>query len=131
MNIAFLAPAGAMHRVNGSFGKSLHYAPLTLTTLAALVPEELKADMVIFDETAEKIPLNINADLICITAITGTSTRSYRYADYYRSLKKTVVMGGVHASMLPEEAAKHADTVITGFAEQTFPQMLFDYQKVA
>ena len=43
MKIAFLAPAGAMHRFNGSFGKSLHYAPLTLTTLASLVPEELNA----------------------------------------------------------------------------------------
>jgi radical SAM superfamily enzyme YgiQ (UPF0313 family) len=38
-------------------------------------------------------------------------------------------MGGVHASMLPEEAAVHTDTIITGFAEQTFPQMLFDYKK--
>ena len=44
MKIAFLAPAGAMHRFNGSFGKSLHYAPLTLTTLAALIPESLNAE---------------------------------------------------------------------------------------
>jgi radical SAM superfamily enzyme YgiQ (UPF0313 family) len=102
---------------------------LTLTTLAALVPQELNADIVIFDETAEKIPHDIDADLICITAITGTSTRCYRYADYYRSLGKTVVIGGVHASMLPDEAARHADVVMTGFAEQTFPRMLFDYQK--
>jgi radical SAM superfamily enzyme YgiQ (UPF0313 family) len=129
MKIAFLAPAGAMHRFSGSFGKSLHYAPLTLTTLAALVPEELEAEIVIFDETAEIIPLDIDADLICITAITGTASRCYRYADYYRSLGKTVVIGGVHSSMLPEEAAEHADAVITGFAEQTFPHMLFDYKE--
>jgi len=129
MKIAFLAPAGAMHRFHGSFGKALHYAPLTLTTLAALVPQELNPDMVIFDETAEKIPLDIDADLICITAITGTSIRCYRYADYYRCLGKIVLIGGVHASMLPKEAAEHADVVVTGFAEQTFPQMLFDYQK--
>lgn len=128
MKIAFLAPAGAMHRYNGSFGKSLHYAPLTLTTLAALVPEVLMAEIVIYDETAGEIPLDMDADLICITAITGTALRCYRYADYYRSLGKTVVIGGVHATMLPEEAAQHADVVMTGFAEQTFPQMLMDYK---
>lgn len=129
MKIAFLAPAGAMHRYNGSFGKSLHYAPLTLTTLAALVPEALNAEVAIYDETAGEIPLDLEADIVCITAITGTSSRCYRYADYFRSLGKTVVLGGVHPTMLPEEAAGHADVVMTGFAEQTFPQMLIDYQK--
>jgi radical SAM superfamily enzyme YgiQ (UPF0313 family) len=129
VKIAFLAPAGAMHRYNGNFGKSLHYAPLTLTTLAALVPEELAAEVVIYDETAGKIPLELDADIVCITCITGTSSRCYAYADYFRSLGKTVVLGGVHPSLMPEEAAQHADVVITGFAEQSFPQMLLDYQK--
>lgn len=127
MKIAFLAPAGAMHRYNGSFGKSLHYAPLTLSTLAALVPDSLMADIVIYDETTGKIPLDLDADLICITTITGTSSRCYKYADYYRSLGKIVVLGGVHPTMLPDEAALHADVVMTGFSEQTFPRMLMDY----
>ena len=128
MKIAFLAPAGAMHRFNGSFGKSLHYAPLTLTTLAALVPEELNAEIIIYDESAGEIPLDIDADLICITCITGTAPRCYAYADYYRSLGKTVVLGGVHPTFMPEEAALHGDTVITGFSEYTFPKMLLDYR---
>ncbi len=75
MKIAFLAPAGAMHRFNGSFGKSLHYAPLTLTTLAALIPESLNAEAKIYDETIEKIPLDLEADIIVMTSITGTSQR--------------------------------------------------------
>jgi len=128
MKIAFLAPAGAMHRYNGSFGKSLHYAPLTLTTLAALVPEELNAEVVIHDETAGRIPLELDADMVCITCITGTSSRCYAYADYFRSLGKTVVLGGVHPTMMPEEAGGHADVVVTGFAEQSFPKMLMDYK---
>ena len=77
MKIALLAPAGAMHRYSGSFGRSLHYAPLTLTTLAALVPEEAGAEVVIYDETAGKIPLDIDADLIGITCITGTAPRCF------------------------------------------------------
>ena len=127
--IALLAPAGAMHRFSGSFGKSLHYAPLTLTTLAALVPEELEAEVVIYDETAGKIPLDLDADLVGITCITGTAPRCYAFADYFRGQGKTVFIGGVHPSMLPEEAAMHADVVFTGFSEQTFPQFLRDYQR--
>lgn len=127
LKIALLAPAGAMHRYSGSFGKSLHYAPLTLTTLAALVPEDVDADVVIYDETAGKIPLEIEAELIGITCITGTAPRCYAYADYFRKKGKTVFMGGVHPSMLPNEAAQHADVIFTGFSEQTFPQFIHDY----
>lgn len=127
IKLALLAPAGAMHRYSGSFGKSLHYAPLTLTTLAALVPEEIDCDVKIYDETAGKIPLDLDADLVGITCITGTSPRCYAYADYFRKKGKTVFIGGVHPSMLPNEAAEHADVVFTGFSEQTFPQFMRDY----
>lgn len=127
IKLALLAPAGAMHRYSGSFGRSLHYAPLTLTTLAALVPEDVDVEVKIYDETAEKIPLEIDAELIGITCITGTAPRCYAYADYFRKKGKTVFMGGVHPSMLPEEAAQHADVVFTGFSEQTFPQFIHDY----
>ncbi len=129
LKLALLAPAGAMHRYSGSFGRSLHYAPLTLTTLAALVPEDIEAEIKIYDETADKIPLDIDADLIGITCITGTAPRCYAYADYFRKKGKTVFMGGVHPSMLPDEAAQHADVVFTGFSEQTFPQFIRDYIK--
>ena len=37
MKIALISPAGAMHRYNGMFHKGLHYAPITLALLAALV----------------------------------------------------------------------------------------------
>lgn len=127
LKLALLAPAGAMHRFGGSFGKSLHYAPLTLTTLAALVPEDIEADIKIYDETAGRIPLDLDADLIGITCITGTAPRCYAYADYFRKKGKTVMLGGVHPSMLPDEAAQHADVVFTGFSEQTFPQAIRDY----
>ena len=127
MRIAFLAPAGAMHRFNGSFGKPLHYAPLTLTTLAALIPPELNAEAAIYDETAGRIPLDLEADLICITCITGTASRCYAYADHFRRKGIPVVFGGVHPTMMPQEAALHADSVVTGFAEYTFPQLLFDF----
>ncbi len=82
MKIALMAPAGAMHRYNGSFAKALHYAPLTLTTLAALVPPELNAEIKIYDETVEYLPKETDADLIGMTVITGTSQRAYQWAGY-------------------------------------------------
>ena len=126
MKIALLAPAGAMHRYNGEFHKNLHYAPITLALLAAMVPKDLNAKVVIYDETAEKIPLDLDADVIGITCITGTASRCYKYADYFRSKGITVLMGGVHPSLCPEEAMKHADCIMTGLGDDTFPQALRD-----
>ncbi len=127
MRIALLAPAGAMHRYNGSFTKTLQYAPLTLTSLAALIPQELEAEVLLYDETVEPIPLDLECDLIAMTCITGTAPRCYAFADYFRGRGITVVIGGVHPSLMPQEASLHADAVMTGFSEQTFPKMLFDF----
>ncbi len=127
MRIALLAPAGAMHRYNGSFAKTLQYAPLTLTTLAALIPAELNAEVLIYDETVGPIPLDLEADLIGITCITGTAPRCYAFADYFRQKGMPVVLGGVHPSLMPKEAKLHASSVMVGFSEQTFPQMIRDF----
>ena len=129
MKIALLAPAGAMHRHNGLFARSLHYAPLTLTTLAGLVPPELEAEIEIYDETVEPIPTDLDADLIGITTITGTSVRCYRWADHYRSRGATVVLGGVHTTLMPDEASAHANAVVVGHAEQSWPELLRDYRR--
>lgn len=126
MKIALLAPAGAMHRYNGMFHKGLHYAPITLALLAALVPKELEADVKIYDETAEAIPLDLDADIVAITCITGTASRCYKYADYFRSRGITVILGGVHPSLMPEEAKEHADSIILGLGEDTFPRAVKD-----
>lgn len=129
MKIAFLAPAGAMHRYNGMFHKNLHYAPITLALLASLVPSELAADLKIYDETAEPIPLDLDADIIAMTCITGTAVRCYKFADYFRSRGICVILGGVHPTLMPEEAIRHADCVITGLGDDTFPEALRDYQQ--
>ncbi len=126
MKIALLAPAGAMHRYNGMFHKGLHYAPITLALLAALVPKELNASVKIYDETAEAIPLDMDADIVAITCITGTASRCYKYADYFRSKGIKVILGGVHPALMPEEAKEHADSLIIGLGEDTFPRAIKD-----
>ena len=85
MRIQLLSPAGDVHRHgSGIFKTALRYAPLTLTTLAALVPEELNAEVAIQDEGVQPLDLSFDADLVGITAITGTALRAYRIADELR-----------------------------------------------
>lgn len=128
MKIQLLSPAGELHRSKtGIFKRSLRYAPLTLTTLAALVPEELHAEVTIQDEGVDPLELDFDADLVGITAITGTALRAYAIADELRARGHTVVLGGVHPTLLPEEAAAHADAIVTGYAERAWPELLRDF----
>src|SRR3954467_8831532 len=130
MKIQLLSPAGEIHRNRSAiFKTSLRYAPLTLTTLAALVPEELAAEVTIQDEGVQPLDLDFEADLVGITAITGTAQRAYRIADELRARGHTVVLGGVHATLLPDEAAPHADALVLGYAEQSWPRLLRDFQR--
>ena len=128
MKIVFISPAGAMHRYNGSFGKALHYAPMTVPVLASLIPPELNAEVKFYDETVEKVPLDIEADIVSMTAITGTASRAYAYGDYFRKKGITVFLGGVHPSLKPDEAKEHCDVLFTGLGDYTFPQALLDYK---
>ena len=128
MKVELLLPAGEIHRhQSGIFKTSLRYAPLTLTTLAALVPADLNIDVHIQDEGVEPLELDFEADLVGISCITGTALRAYEIADRLRAQGKTVVLGGVHPTLLPDEAAQHADSVVTGYAEQSWPQLLRDF----
>jgi len=128
MKIALISPKGPLYRARGGiFKKSLRYQPLTLTTLAALVPPELAAQIEVYDESNAPIPENLEADLIGITVITGTAVRAYELADAWRAAGKTVVLGGPHVTLLPFEAAQHADAVCVGYAEDSWPELLRDY----
>jgi len=129
MKILLIMPRGALYRYQtGIFRRPIRYAPLTLTALASLVPAENEAEVQIIDEGIESLPENLDADLVGITAITGTVMRAYAIADNVRSRGIPVVLGGVHPTLVPEEAMLHADSVVTGFAEESWPQLLRDFR---
>ncbi|MBI5017960.1 MAG: B12-binding domain-containing radical SAM protein [Deltaproteobacteria bacterium] len=128
LRVALLSPRGPLYKHgSGIWKKSLRYMPLTLTTLAALVPEELGAELRLFEEGIDDIPLDLEADLVGLSVITGSATRSYELADHFRSRGLPVVLGGVHPTLLPDEAAAHADAVVVGYAEETWPELLRDF----
>jgi radical SAM superfamily enzyme YgiQ (UPF0313 family) len=128
MKILLIMPRGALYRYEkGIFRRPIRYAPLTLTTLASLIPQEIEAEVEIIDEGVEGLPAEIDADLVGITAITGTAMRAYALADRIRKKGIPVVIGGVHATLMPGEAALHADAVVCGFAEESWPKLLNDF----
>lgn len=105
------------------FNKGL-LAPLGLMYLAAHTPQDVEVRII--DESVERIDFNDTPDLVGITAMTATAPRAYNIADQYRALGAKVVMGGIHVSMLPEEALEHADSVVVGEAEDTWPRVVAD-----
>src|SRR5690348_15968354 len=132
VKITLLSPQSVMYRKRGIFSKALRYAPLTLTTLAALVPEELNAEIRIIDEGVEDLDIEtLDADLVGITSITPNAPRVSELSRTLRARGVTVVIGGVHPTLVPDEAQPHADALVVGYAEQSWPQLLRDFTRGA
>jgi radical SAM superfamily enzyme YgiQ (UPF0313 family) len=128
VHIVLLSPRGPLYRHRGGiWRKTMRYAPLTLTTLASLVPPELNADVRIIDEGVDDIPDDLDADLVGISAITGTAPRAYEIAARLRRRGVAVVIGGVHPTLMPEEAMANADSTVVGYAEESWPALLRDF----
>lgn len=100
------------------------FPPLSLLTVAALTPPGHRVSLI--DEGVEPIPEDLEADLVGITATTAAAPRAYEISDRLRAKGIPTVIGGIHASTLPDEAAKHADAVVVGEAEGLWPQVVKD-----
>jgi len=129
MKLVLISPKGPLYRHRGGiFKRSLRYMPLTLPTLASLIPPELGAEVHLIDEgIADLDPAAIAADLVGLTVITGTAVRSYELAAAFRARGVPVVLGGPHVTLVPEDAQPHADTVVVGYAEESWPELLRDF----
>jgi radical SAM superfamily enzyme YgiQ (UPF0313 family) len=100
---------------------------LSLLTLAGMVPDDIE---IVYREYREFPPDSPpEVDLAAITSFTAQIEDAYRLADIYRARGTKVVMGGLHASVLPEEAAAHADAVAIGEGELLWPRILDDFRR--
>jgi radical SAM superfamily enzyme YgiQ (UPF0313 family) len=104
----------------------LMFPRLSLPVLASLTPPEIQAQII--DEYFEDVPFDDPAHLIGISFMTPQAPRAYQIGDEFRRRGKKVVMGGIHASAVPEEALEHADAVVVGEAEEIWPQVLEDFE---
>jgi len=129
LRIVLISPKGPLYRHRGGiFTRALRYCPLTLSTLAALVPPDVPSDVTIVDEGVMDVPPEIDADLVGMTVITGNAPRAYELADGLRSRGIPVVLGGPHVTLVPDDAQPHADAIVTGYAERTWPELLRDFE---
>lgn len=96
-------------------------------TVAGLTPPEFDVDFI--DEFVREIDYETDADLVAISAMTAQAANAYRIADEYRRRGKKVVIGGIHPTIVPEEARAHADAVVVGEAESVWAGVCSDLKK--
>ncbi len=130
MRILLIMPDAHMHKMRiGPHVRSLREAPLTLTTLAALTPVHSDDEIRLIDGSVDAIPDDAPADLVGISLITGCARAGYAIADRFRSRGIPVVLGGVHVTLLPGEARPHADSLVIGRAERSWPRLVEDVRR--
>src|SRR5512139_1483873 len=100
---------------------------LSLHILASLTPSDV--DITVVDEEIRGIDFSSEFDLVGISCMTATANRSYQLADRYRQKGSKVVLGGIHPTILPEEAIQHADAVVIGEAEGCWADVINDCRK--
>ena len=127
MRVELLLPA--LTEAKSPFFRPIKYSlfpPLGLATLAAyLDPAD---DVRIQDEHVQEIDTGGEPDLVGIEVYVTSARRAYALADLHRSRGARVVLGGLHVTALPEEAARHADAIVLGPAEEAWPRLLADFR---
>lgn len=99
---------------------------LALYILAGLTPPEHQVRIV--EEELEPVNIEEECDLVGLSCMTSNAPRAYELAREFRKRGRTVVLGGVHPTILPDEALGHADSVVIGEAEGVWPRLLEDHQ---
>lgn len=127
MKIKMILPA--LTEAKSPFWRPIKYSlfpPLGLATLAAYCAESDEIELQ--DEHVETLNIDDEPDLVLIQVYITNAFRAYKLADHYRSKGAYVILGGLHVSSLPGEAAAHADTIFIGPGEDTFPLFLKDFR---
>lgn len=124
MKILFVYPT----RLDAS-GRPIKYRkaylpPLALATLDSLTPRHHRVRII--DDIVDEIDFSVPYDLVAITAMTMQVERAYQIADSFRARGVKVIMGGMHPTVLPQEAKQHADAIVVGEADTIWEQILDD-----
>jgi radical SAM superfamily enzyme YgiQ (UPF0313 family) len=127
LRVELLLPA--LTEAKSPFFRPVKYAlfpPLGLATLAAFLGS---ADEVsLQDEHVLDLDLDGDPELVGIEVYVTSARRAYALADGYRARGAHVVLGGLHVTSCPDEAARHADSIVLGPAEEAWPRLLADFR---
>ena len=126
MRLTLINPSVGRRAGDQSYLRTWRMQPLTAATLAGLTPPDV--ELRFYDDRVERIPFDEPTDFVAISVETYTAKRAYQIASEYRRRRVPVVMGGFHASLMPEEVADYAESVVIGQAEELWPKVIDDYR---
>jgi len=126
MKVLLIQPS--QFRENGSLDKRQRrwLLGMTLPYVAALVPGDIQVE--IKDDLLEDITFKEDCDLVAFSFMSHQAPRAYQLAAGFRRRSIPVVMGGFHATLAPDECGEHADALVLGEAEESWPRLLRDFQ---
>lgn len=101
---------------------------LSLLTLAALTPDDVELSYHEVDDIDRDTVPDLGFDLVAISTMTAQALDAYELADRFRASGITVVMGGLHATCVPDECAEHVDCVVVGEGEKVWPILIEDFR---
>jgi radical SAM superfamily enzyme YgiQ (UPF0313 family) len=105
-----------------------NFTQITMPYLAGFV-DESKYRITLLDEYNQRIVYERPADLVAVTVNTPNATHCFRIAALFRARGAKVVMGGPHATLRPDETARHCDHLVIGEAEETWPRFLDEFHR--
>jgi radical SAM superfamily enzyme YgiQ (UPF0313 family) len=123
MRLTLIHPAIG-HRRGERYIRSWQMEPLPAAAIAGLTPDDV--DLRFYDDRMEKIPFDEPTDAVALSLETYTARRAYQIASEFRRRGVPVILGGFHATLQPDEAARYAEAVVTGEAENTWPRVIDD-----
>jgi len=123
MKLTFIHPAIG-HRAGESYIRTWQMESLPVANLTALTPPDV--DLAFYDDRMEAIPFDEPTDAVAIPIETYTAARAYQIASEYRARGVPVVMGGFHATLVPDEVARYAEAVVIGEAEGVWAEVVDD-----
>ena len=131
MRVLLIDPVNTAHARNARSRKKarrgIGYPGLGLYTVAALTPPDAEVEVV--DESVEEIDEGFVPDLVGISVQAPVAPRAYELSARFRNMGVPVALGGIHVTLNPEEAAEHADTIVCGEAELTWPRLIEDLRQ--
>jgi radical SAM superfamily enzyme YgiQ (UPF0313 family) len=99
---------------------------MSALSVAASAPPDVEVSIV--DENVEPVDFDADADVVGLSFMTFNAPRAYEIARRFRERGRTVLFGGYHPTLVPEEAAAHCDALCIGPAEPNLPLMLEDWR---
>ena len=128
MKVTFITPHVGRKSAS-EYVRTWQMEPLPIATLAGLTPDDV--EIAYYDERVERVDFDAPTDLAAITVETYTAKRAYEIAREYHERGIPTVLGGYHVTLVPEEAAQYADSIVVGFAEPLWETVVRDCERGA